>query len=189
MRFMMTAVNLRNPNALSLNWVRTWQSLSCCIHFYIWDFFFFFFTASHRAISFLWTSPENSCGNCSVARRSVGIARIASLILIEWAAVFSALSKKKNLSASLFISLIAAFAPTLGRENPNVRRKLQEHGVGFSRDWTGSGWSRFRLFWKRWREKRLDEITAELHKKFYQQRLKSDEKDFGVWNFVVGKSG
>jgi len=39
-------------------------------------------------------------------------ARIASLILIEWAAAFSALSrkkKKKTLSAHLFISLIAAF--------------------------------------------------------------------------------
>lgn len=57
---------------------------------------FFFFTASQRPISFLWTSPENRCGNCCVARRSPRIARIGCLILIEWAAVFSALGRVKK---------------------------------------------------------------------------------------------
>lgn len=67
---------------------------------YIWDFIHSF----ARPIEFLWTSPENHCGNCCVARRSVGIARIASLILIEWAAVFAALSRKKPLSHFIHFS-------------------------------------------------------------------------------------
>lgn len=79
---------------------------------------FFFFYGFPRVISFFHElPPENRCGNCSVARRSVGIARIASLILIELAVAFFA---ALNLSAGLLIPLIAALALTLGHENRNV---------------------------------------------------------------------
>lgn len=52
----------------------------------------------------------------------MGIARIASLSLIEWAAVVVlSTQQKEKLSASLFISLIAAVALALGREDLSVQ--------------------------------------------------------------------
>lgn len=72
---MIAAVNLRNlhghEDALVLRRVRTWQPSWCCIHFYIWDFFFFYgFAKSH--FIFMNYPPENRRSNCCVARKVSG---------------------------------------------------------------------------------------------------------------------
>lgn len=55
------------------------------------------------------------------------------MILIEWAAVgVLSTQQKEKLSASLFISLIAAVALALGRENLSVWGKpVREHSLCF----------------------------------------------------------